>query len=102
MDAVRTSTGFELSIYGFTTARQIAQARVTLTPTAGFTLAGTQFTVELGTLFTTYYGSAAAAPFGSQFKLVLPFTLSEPLAVASVSVTLVNAQGSSAPSAATF
>ncbi|MBL0157841.1 MAG: putative Ig domain-containing protein [Bryobacterales bacterium] len=102
MDAVRTSTGFELSIYGFTTARQIAQARVTLTPTAGFTLASTQFTLELGTLFTTYYGSAAAAPFGSQFKLVLPFTLSEPLAVASVSVTLVNAQGSSAPSAATF
>lgn len=102
MDAVRTSTGFELAIYGFTTARQIAQARVTLTPTAGFTLAGTQFTVELGTLFTAYYGSAAAAPFGSQFKLVLPFTLSEPLAVASVSVTLVNAQGSSAPSAATF
>ncbi|HEY3442837.1 MAG TPA: putative Ig domain-containing protein [Paludibaculum sp.] len=102
MDAVRTSTGFELSIYGFTTARQITQARVTLTPTAGFTLAGTQFTLELGTLFATYYGSAAAAPFGSQFKLVLPFTLSDPLAVASVSVTLVNAQGSSAPSAATF
>ncbi len=102
MDAVRTGTGFELSIYGFVTSRQVTQARVTLTAASGFTLAGTQFTVELGTLFTSYYGSAASAPFGSQFKLVLPFTLGDPLAVASVSVTLVNAQGSSAASNATF
>ena len=102
MDSARTSTGFELSIFGFTTARQVTQAKVTLTAAAGFTLAGNQFTVDLGTLFSTYYGSAASAPFGSQFRLVLPFTLSDPLAVASVSVTLVNAQGSSAASGATF
>jgi hypothetical protein len=102
MDAVRTGTGIELSIYGFVTSRQVTQARVTLTAAPGFTLAGTQFTVELSALFTSYYGSAASAPFGSQFRLVLPFTLSDPLGVASVSVTLANVQGSSAASNATF
>jgi len=56
----------------------------------------------LGTLFSTYYASAASAPFGSQFKLVLPFTLSDPLGVVSVSVNLTNALGASAPSNATF
>lgn len=102
MDSVRTTAGFELTIYGFTTARQMTQARVTLTPAAGFTLASTQFTVDLGALFTTYYGSAASAPFGSQFKLVLPVALSDPLAVSAVSVTLVNSLGSSAPAGATL
>jgi len=102
LDAVRTSAGFELSIYGFATSRQVTQARVTLTAASGFTLAGTQFTVDLATLFASYYGSPASVPFGSQFKVVLPFALSDPLGVASVSVTLVNALGSSAPASATF
>jgi len=102
LDAVRTSTGFELTIFGFVTSRQVTQAQVTLTPAAGFTLAGTSFNVDLGSLFTSYYASSASAPFGSQFRLVLPFTLSDPLGVASVSVTLVNTLGSSGPAAATL
>jgi hypothetical protein len=57
--------------------------------------------VPLSTAFATWYQSAPGASFGSQFTLSQPFSLGgNSDAVASVTVTLQNAVGSSQPSTA--
>ncbi|MBI5281298.1 MAG: putative Ig domain-containing protein [Candidatus Solibacter usitatus] len=102
LDLNKTSAGFELVVYGFATSRQVAQALVKLAPAAGVILPATDFPIAVSQVFTAWYGDPASAPFGSQFRLVLPFAVSDPAAIASATVTLSNAQGSSGPATANF
>jgi hypothetical protein len=95
-DVTRTSGGFDLSIVGLATPRQVSQLVVRLTPASGATFQTTDFTINVAAGFTAWYANSASVPFGSQFKLVLPFTLSDSTSLASVSVTLSNSVGSSA------
>ena len=103
MEAVRTATGFELRITGYSTPLQVTAAVVQLTPTAGTALQTTELTIPLTDLANSWYQSSVAAPFGSQFVLTLPFTVQgNTTGIDSASVRLVNAQGTSAPATAKF
>jgi hypothetical protein len=93
---VRTAAGFELHLTGYSTPRQLTQAVVQLTPSAGSNLQTTQLTIPLTELANSWYQSAASSLFGSQFTLVMPFTVQgNAAAIDSVGVSLVNNQGSS-------
>jgi hypothetical protein len=93
---VHTAAGFELHITGYATPRQVTQAAVQLTPSAGSNLQTTQLTIPLADLAGNWYQSAASSRFGSQFTLVLPFTIQgNASGIDSVGVSLANDQGSS-------
>ncbi len=93
-------TGFDLTLVGFSTPRDMANAAIRLTPAPGSNLQTTEFTVNLANFFAEYYASSAAAPFGSQFRLVIPFRIDGAAALPPHSVTLSNSAGASAPSQA--
>ncbi len=94
--ATRTSTGIEVEVVGFSTPRAMTQAVFRFTPSGAGTLQTTELTVPLDTVFTTWYRSDASRAFGSSFTYTQPFTVTGNVAaIGSVSVTLVNAQGSS-------
>ncbi|MDR3698110.1 MAG: putative Ig domain-containing protein [Candidatus Sulfopaludibacter sp.] len=96
--AASTSGGFTVTVIGFATSRSMTQAVFTFTPSSGVNLQTTSVTIPATSLFATWYSSSASAPFGSQFSLTQPFTVSGGTsAVASVSVVLTNGDGSSAP-----
>jgi hypothetical protein len=96
LQVVHTAGGFELHITGYATPRQVTQAVVQLTPSAGSNLQTTQLTIPLTDLAGSWYQSAASTQFGSQFTLVLPFSIQGNAAgIDSVSVSLVDSQGSS-------
>ncbi len=100
---VHTAGGFELHITGYSTPRQVTQAVVQLAPSAGSNLQTTQLTIPLTDLAASWYKSPASSTFGSQFMLVLPFTVQGDAAgIDSVSVSLVNSIGSSPPASAKF
>jgi len=72
-------------------------------PSAGSDLQTTQLTIPLADLAGSWYQSAASNVFGSQFTLVLPFTIQGNAAgIDSVNVMLSNDQGNSAPTSAKF
>jgi len=96
VSAATTAGGFTITVVGYATSRQITQAVFQFTPASGTTLSSTSFTISTTSLFTTWYGSAAAAPYGSQFSFTQPFTVSgSASSVTSVSVTLSNGLGNS-------
>jgi hypothetical protein len=101
--ATRTGDSISIVVTGFSTPRDMTSATFRFTAAAGSTVQTTDFTVQLGSQFTAYYQGAAAAPFGSQFTLTMPFTVSgNSSAVTGVSVTLTNSVGTSPATAATF
>jgi hypothetical protein len=103
LQVVHTSGGFELRLTAYSTPRQLTQAVVQLTPAAGSNLQTTQLNIPLTDLAATWYKSAASSAFGSQFTLVLPFTIQGDAAgIDSVSVSLVNNLGSSPAVSAKF
>ncbi len=95
--AAASSGGFTVTIVGFSNTRDLTQGTFTFTAASGVNLQTGNVTVPLTAAFTTWYQSAASAPFGSQFTLTQPFTVSgNQQAVASLSVTLTNSVGTSA------
>ena len=99
-----TSSGFNLVVVGYATSREMVSATVTFTAAGGVTLSSSSATISLATVFTTWYQSSASAQYGSNFSLTIPFTIANggtnPLA--SVSVVLTNAQGSSTSVSAAY
>jgi hypothetical protein len=95
---VQTPGGFELHITGYSTPRQLTVAMVQLTPSAGSNLQTTQLTISLADSASNWYQSAASKLFGSQFTLVLPFTIQGNASdIGSVIASLANDVGSSQP-----
>jgi hypothetical protein len=81
----------------------MVSAAVTFTAAAGVTLASSQATISLSSVFTTWYADPTSAAYGSNFSLTMPFTIANgtnPLT--SVSVQLTNAQGNSTTASATY
>src|ERR1035438_2349901 len=102
LTAVRNSTGFTVTLTGYTTDRELTQATFQFTAAAGSNLQTTSVTVTIDTLFAGYFSGAGAAPFGSQFTYTQPFTVTGGTqAIASVTVTLANKIGQSAAVSAT-
>jgi len=56
----------------------------------------------VSSLFSAWYSSSTSTPFGSQFLYTQPFTVQGTGAIASVTVTLVNANGNSTTVSATI
>jgi hypothetical protein len=92
----KTATGFQLTITGFSTPRAISQAVFTFVAKPGSTLQTSSFTMEMGSIFTPWYQSETGKSYGSQFRLLIPFTVQGDLSgISSFSVILKNTNGSS-------
>ena len=103
LTAVRNSTGFTVTLTGYVTDRELTQAVFQFTAAAGSNLQTTTLTVPIDALFAPYFSGAGATPSGSQFTYTQPFTVTgSTQAIASVTVTLVNKIGQSAPATATL
>ncbi|MEI9975199.1 MAG: hypothetical protein WDO73_25965 [Ignavibacteriota bacterium] len=83
--------------YGLRQQSRSGQRVVHVLADSGSALQTPQLTTTVTSLFSTYYGGSASAPFGSQFTLTQPFTVADGGAssVLSVTVTLTNAIGTS-------
>jgi large repetitive protein len=100
---VASSTGFNLVVIGYSTTREVTGATVHLTPATDAKLATSDFTIQLTSVFATWYQDAASIPYGSQFSLSVPFAVEKVAnVVASLTVTLTNSQGTSTAATATF
>lgn len=93
-----TSTGFNVVLSGYSTPRDVTTATFTFTAASGTQLSGTTtFSVPVSSQFSAWYQSAQSQSFGSMFQLEVPFTITGNGSVQSVSVTLTNSVGTSAP-----
>jgi len=102
LTAVRNATGFTITLTGYVTDREMTQANFQFTAANGSNLQTTTLTVPIDGMFAQYFSSAGATPTGSQFTYTQSFTVTgSPQAVVSVTVTLVNRIGQSAPASAT-
>jgi hypothetical protein len=100
---VQTSGGFEVHITGYSTPRQLTNAVVQFVPSAGSNLKTTQLTISLSDLSANWYQSSASNLFGSQFTLILPYTVQgNASGIDSVIVSLANDEGSSQPATLKF
>jgi hypothetical protein len=94
----RTAAGFEVRLVGLAPGRELASAAVRLTPAPASDLRTVDLTVPLAEAAARWYQNPAAAAFGSQFSLALPFTVQGNTAsIAAVTVTLTNTSGVSEP-----
>jgi len=91
----RAANGFTLTIIGFATTREMGELIAEATPAAGRTLQTTRYVVPLTDVFRAWYGSPQSLPFGTQFRLAVPFS-GDASAIQSLSVRLRNSAGESA------
>jgi large repetitive protein len=91
----RNSSGFDIEIAGYSTAREATQAVFTFSAKAGQTLQASSVTVQLESVFNAWFLDSANSRYGSQFTFTQPFTIQgDATAVTPDSVTLTNRQGS--------
>mgnify|MGYP007084739628 CR=1 FL=1 len=86
---------------GYSTPRDLTEAPFRF---AGSNLQTTELTANLGTAGTNWYRSSASAQFGSMFKYVQAFTVTQGSVnnITSVTVTLRNSAGASDPRQVNF
>ncbi|GIU76349.1 MAG: hypothetical protein KatS3mg004_3436 [Bryobacteraceae bacterium] len=96
---LRTQSGFEIQVTAFSNTREVSGVVVRLTAAPGASLASSEFTIQAGQAFTTWFSSETSRQYGGQFLLTIPFTVTGNIeSIASAQVTLSNARGSaSAP-----
>ncbi|MDR3717174.1 MAG: Ig domain-containing protein [Bryobacteraceae bacterium] len=100
---VSSTTGFDLIVVGYSTTREVTGATVHLTAATGATLATSDFSIALTSVFAAWYQGTASAQYGSQFTLDIPFTVQNATAsIGSATVSLTNSQGTSTVGTATF
>lgn len=103
VELTRSTAGFELIAFGYSNTRDVLRATVRLTPAAGASLTSSEFTIDLAAAFQAYFNSAASAPYGTQFRLALPFNVSgDQRDIASISISVTNSVGTSNTLSATF
>jgi hypothetical protein len=92
-----SGTALIVTVSGFSNTRDMASATFQFVAAAGSTLTAAPITVSLAAAFSTYFQSQSNATQGTQFTFPesIPFT-GNPIAIGSVSVTLVNSAGTSA------
>jgi hypothetical protein len=96
MTAARTGTGFAVVVTGYASNRDVDSGAYQFSGSAGANLLTSQLATAVTSLFTAWYGSASAAPYGSQFSLTQSFTVSgSASAVLAVTLTLTNGLGTS-------
>jgi hypothetical protein len=101
--AGETANGFSISVTGFTTTRTLTMWSVQFATMPGFSMAQSQFTLDVQQAGTIWFQSTPSQAFGGQFTITVPFTFQGTLpsgasvlsALASVSVNVANELGSS-------
>jgi alpha-D-ribose 1-methylphosphonate 5-triphosphate synthase subunit PhnH len=97
----RTAGGFDLIVSGFSPTREVIEGVVTFIPAPGREIQSTRVTIPLGSAFQAWFANSASQAFGSQFRMVLPFT-GDASSLDSLTVVLRNTRGSSAEVRAAF
>jgi hypothetical protein len=101
--ATRATSGFTVTITGYSTTREVSQAIFHFNPASGANLQTTDVTIPVTSLFSAWFQSSAITAFGSQFLFTQPFTVQgDTQSIGSVTVTLVNSQGNSSSVTATI
>jgi hypothetical protein len=95
----RSSAGFDVEITGYSTSREISVATFTFGAASGARLLTAQLQPDVGSPFSTYYQSDASEAVGGSFVYTQQFLVKQGdvNAVASITITLTNAQGTSEP-----
>ncbi len=94
--ASRNASGFTVAIVGYVTDREVTQVIFTFNAAAGSSLQTTSLTIPVDPVFSQYFNSTTATPFGGQFSFTQPFTVNgSTQAIGSVTVTMVNKIGQS-------
>ncbi len=97
---VKTASGFQVQLVGFSNPRELDEVRLHFTPATGQTLQTTDLKLDLTVTANDWYTNAASTQFGSQFLLVLPFTVQgSQTSIASVTVQLQNELGTATATA---
>jgi hypothetical protein len=97
VQVIRTGNTINIVVTGFSTAREVTQARFAFNAAAGQTLApsASSITVDANSLFGNWFLDPTNSQFGSVFVFTQPFTVQgDATAVIPVSVTLTNRLGS--------
>ncbi|HUI82275.1 MAG TPA: Ig-like domain repeat protein [Bryobacteraceae bacterium] len=100
--AAHTSTGFTVTVTGFSTTLDMTQATFQFTAGSGTNLQTSSLTVQVGSLFSTFYQSAFPGSTGSQFVYTQPFNVTGGGSITSVTVTMTNSNGTSQSATATI
>ena len=96
-----TSSGFDVEVSGYSTTRDMVSGTVTFTPAPGSSFTGpTTFSLPLNLVFYDWFTSQLGEESGGEFLLTVPFTISDVSVLQSVTVTLTNSKGTSAPATA--
>ena len=95
----QTPGGVTVTVVGFSSTREMVSGLFHFAPASNVTFTQSDITVPLAAPFTTWWSNTAQSnPFGTQFTLTVPFTLStQSTSVVSVTVTLTNTKGASNP-----
>lgn len=93
---VKTATGFEIWITGYSPSRDLTRATFRFTPASGGDLRTTTADLPLTDSAQQWYQDANSKLFGSQFTIVQPFTVQGSTdAIGTIYVTLTNSAGAS-------
>jgi hypothetical protein len=100
---LRQPSGFDLILNGYSTPRSLSRIAYEFKARGALALQNSLGGVDLQTGAATWFQGDSSKTFGSQFRLVMPFTIEGQLGdLGSVSVTLSNTEGNSTPAAANF
>lgn len=99
----RSGTGFDLIVTGFSTAREVSGLQLQFTAASGATVDPSSLTADVNAPFVTWYETDNWQLFGSQFVFTQRVNITgDASAIAAVSVTLSNTQGTSNAVQASF
>ena len=103
LTVTRGTDGFSVQIVGLSNTRELASATVRFVPSAGSSVQTTQLTIPLTDSAAAWFASAGSNPYGGQFTLTLPFSVSGGTAsLDSVAVVLTNQVGASQEASAQY
>jgi len=93
----RTATGFNLLVTGYSSPRQVLEARYRFTPKPAYQWQPIEIVIPSETLsarFTDWFRGGSSAQFGSQFTMLQPFTSDQNVhTIGTVYVILRNQEG---------
>ena len=90
--------GLNVVVEGYSNTREVSSGIFTFTVSSGNTLSVANLVVPLTPAYATWFNNISSNATGGQFKLTVPFSVTQgsAMAVTKVSVSLSNVQGTSA------
>jgi len=90
--------GLNVVVEGYSNTREVSSGIFTFTVSSGNTLSVANLVVPLTSAYATWFNNISSNATGGQFKLTVPFSVTQgsAMAVTKVSVSLSNVQGTSA------